>query len=284
MKRKLMVFGKCPTGKNTGKVLLVLMLGLLWRATLAEAALSLYIDGRPFDEKFLGTSPIEEIDLQLYSDNALPWVGYVVVDDYERVWPLGGGMLFDPLTLATAGELGEMQPYEQEGFGRGFRMVTAGAGIEAGVQHQFACVAVGYWYFVSVWDENVGFDAPVDYVGIAAIGPPGPPSWAEADGPYQIGPDETIVLSGWHSFFVSEWHWSIDGVYVGQGDILPISYETFVEDLGLGFGAHDVELRVVRWSELFYDYTTINIIPEPATILLLALGSVLLRRSHHDRP
>ena len=105
MKRKLMVFGKCPTGKNTGKVLLVLMLGLLCRATLAEAALSLYIDGRPFDEKFLGTGPIDEIDLQLHSDNALPWVGYVVVDDYVRDWPPAGGLLFDPLTMASAGEL-----------------------------------------------------------------------------------------------------------------------------------------------------------------------------------
>ena len=67
-------------------------------------------------------------------------------------------------------------------------------------------------------------------------------------------------------------------MYVGEGDILPISYDTLVNDFGLSLGRHQVELQGRADEDVAYDYTTIDIIPEPATVLLLSLGVVFLRR------
>jgi hypothetical protein len=202
------------------------------------------------------------------------------VDDYGWVYEYGS--LREPATLPAAGDLGDTEPYDQEGFGEGYRMVTEGAGIETGIQHEFTFQGdqVGV-YFISLWDEALGFDAPVDYFGIWAAAAP-PPFYADADGPYQVGPGEIVFLSGWHSFWADEWHWSIDGQYIGPGDILPISYDTLVNDFGLSLGTHEVELGVSAWGEepQTYDYTTIDIIPEPATVLLFGLGVVFLRRRH----
>lgn len=260
------------------KPLIVSMLLVLCWAPLTQATLSLYLEGYPADRWFLPWGPGWPLEVQVHSDGTSPWAGYIVVDDYG-VHP-EYAILFDPLTMPAAGDQGHTQPYDEPGFGTGFRMVTDGTGVETGFQHEFTFVAGVWIYFISLWDEALGFDAPVDYVGIyVGADPHGPLFYAEADGPYQIGPGETIVLSGWHSFWVYEWHWSIGGQYIGQGDILPISYDTLVNDFGLSLGTHEVELRVAG-EGVAYDYTTIDIIPEPATVLLFALGVVLLRRTH----
>ena len=56
------------------------------------------------------------------------------------------------------------------------------------------------------------------------------------------------------------------------------SYDMLVSDMGLGLGIHEVKLLISDGSRFDSDITTINIIPEPATILLFTLGAVFLRR------
>ena len=148
------------------KLLIVSMLLVLSWAARAQATLSLYSEGYPLD-RYLGWGPGWRLEIQVHSDGTSPWAGYIVLDDWAR------GILFEPLTLPAAGDRGHTEPYDEEGFGTGFRMVTDGTGIETGFQHEFSFVGDVGICFISVWDEALGFDAPVDYVGIwAAAAPP----------------------------------------------------------------------------------------------------------------
>lgn len=100
---------------------------------------------------------------------------------------------------------------------------------------------------------------------------------AEADGPYVIDVDETVLLDNSSSYSncgIDELRWRIDGQDVGAF----ISYDTLFYDLGLGLGTHEVELRAGGGGVYDYDYTTIEIVPEPTTLLLLGFGAVVLKR------
>jgi hypothetical protein len=85
-------------------------------------------------------------------------------------------------------------------------------------------------------------------------------------------------------FNVNEWglslaYWSINGVDIAFGLTPTISYDTLVNGLGLGLGTYDVTLNLSE-PMIGYDMatTTIEIIPEPASIFLLALASIALLR------
>ncbi len=58
--------------------------------------------------------------------------------------------------------------------------------------------------------------------------------------------------------------WSIAGEYVGDAEMLPVSYDTLVTGLGLSVGVHDVELKATSGAGTDYDYTTLEILSEPA--------------------
>jgi len=131
--------------------------------------------------------------------------------------------------------------------------------------------------------RTLGFDAPVDFLQVLTGVIPEPLFWADVEGPYEVEPDEEILLTGYHSVGATEWLWSIDDQHIGQGAVLRISYDMLVSDIGLGPGVHDVKLQVSDGEYLDSDYTTINIIPEPGTIFLLTLGALFLRRSRHPR-
>ncbi len=95
------------------------------------------------------------------------------------------------------------------------------------------------------------------------------PIYANAGGPYEIGPGEIVILDGSGStidYDVYEMRWSVGGKYVGSGDTLPISYDSLVNDHNLRAGIHEVELYGNLYFEGLgydvnsYDYTPIEIL------------------------
>jgi hypothetical protein len=86
---------------------------------------------------------------------------------------------------------------------------------------------------------------------------------AEADGPYVIGFGESVFLDSSGSYsnwgLLDEFRWRIDGQDVGT----TVSYDALVGELGLSPGTYTVELRAGGGGVYDYDYTTIEIVPEP---------------------
>jgi hypothetical protein len=74
-------------------------------------------------------------------------------------------------------------------------------------------------------------------------------------------------------------YWSVNGTRIAFGLTPTITYDKLVNGLGLTPGTYDLSLDLG-----YYPFgqdiatTTITITPEPATIGLLALGSILLRK------
>ena len=90
---------------------------------------------------------------------------------------------------------------------------------------------------------------------------------------------------GYYSDTINVWgnhnlpYWSINGVDIAFGLTPTISYDTLVNGLGLGLGVYDLTLDLtVPIAGYDTATTTIEIIPEPATLLLLGLGSLALLR------
>lgn len=93
------------------------------------------------------------------------------------------------------------------------------------------------------------------------------------NGPFTIGPHETITLDGSGSNG-SYYDWFIDGNQVGSGITTQVSYDYLVNTFGLTNGIYEVRLDVYG----DWDYSTIEIVPEPMSICLLGIGGLLLRR------
>ncbi|MHC4308420.1 MAG: PEP-CTERM sorting domain-containing protein [Planctomycetota bacterium] len=263
---------------KTWLIISVVLISMGGVASVANATLLLYVDGEPAG-RGVARRIYSSSTISVYSDDTLPWAGYIILDDFVY---MEQGALANPTALPAAGSVGDIEPYTINGMGSGYKVTTDGFGIQPGIQHSADFVSIGPGVsFISLWDDDLGFDAPIDYFSIwHASGPSGDFQTAEADGPYQIGPGETRTLSGRYTLSsdIPEMRWSIGGEYIGDAEMLAVSYDTLVNDIGLGLGVHEVELRVSSSIGIDYDYTTITIIPEPATLLLLALGGVGLLR------
>lgn len=104
---------------------------------------------------------------------------------------------------------------------------------------------------------------------------------ADAGGPYQVDFGETVVFDGSGSYgdpSIDELKWYVDEEYVGLGETVFLSYDTLVNYFGFDLGLHEVKLQATSIYGVDYDLTSIEIIPEPATLLLLGLGGIFLRR------
>jgi hypothetical protein len=260
-----------------GKKLLVSMMPILGSASFARGTLSIRIDGMT-PPKLLYRVPCSGIFFEIHSADVSPWVGFILVEDYYGGYT---GDWMDGFTKPAAGSMADIQPYQRPRLGTGFQMITAGLGVEPGIQHEVIYHPVRGMSCISLWDESLGFDAPVDFLHIYTGAGPVVPFWADAEGPYEVEPDEEILLTGYHSVGATEWLWSIDDQHIGQGAVLCITYDVLVSDIGLDPGIHDVKLQVSNGEYVDSDHTTINIIPEPGTILLLTLGALFLRRNRH---
>jgi hypothetical protein len=155
-------------------------------------------------------------------------------------------------------------------------------GVSPGEWFSFGADTTLSWFPLEVRDLEL-----MQLIGIIIPGPPtGPSTHADAGGSYIIGPGQIIILDGSLSF--SDWPsgpgdvegmvWSINGKSIGIEEMMSVSYDTLITELGLGAGTYEVKLWTVSGGVDDYDYTTITIVPEPTTLLLLGLGAILMRK------
>ena len=94
----------------------------------------------------------------------------------------------------------------------------------------------------------------------------------DAGGPYQIGAGETIILDGngsvIHPADEVEMEWTVNDNPVGQGLETSINYHDLTDNLGLAPGVYDVELTVTGLCSQHSDTTAIEIAEEPNLLIL----------------
>ncbi len=117
---------------------------------------------------------------------------------------------------------------------------------------------------------------------------------ADAGGPYSIAPGQFVLLDSSQSYFADYgWNpaasllspddndmvveWKIDDISVGPN----VSFDYLVNTLGLDYGIHTLRADIDVYGETYQfnetAYSTIAIVPEPATLLLLGVGGLWLR-------
>jgi hypothetical protein len=258
--------------------------------------LSLYTDGSPASE--LMTFGIHEQlpTLGIHSDNTGSWHGYALSSDFT----LSNGQI-DYSKVPTGNT--SITPYNEP---RGYEMITDGFEY-SGVQFtaDMSNEETYYMSLITLWDAASTFDVPVDTLYIWQGGDPGFESGiveADADGPYQVAEGGSVMLDATDSTYTLWFDdgqggyvpstfgvgddslpcWSINYVDIAFGLTPSISYDTLVNGLGLGPGIYNLTLNLVVPMVNFYNpdiaTATIEVIPEPGTFCLLALGSIALLR------
>jgi hypothetical protein len=149
------------------------------------------------------------------------------------------------------------------------------------------------FFTLTAWRDDGWFDVPDDILHIYQGGAPGfYVDWVDCDlgGPYQIHPGESLVLDatntelhqsdGWGDYWTSMLdpstpaYWSIGGVKVAFYAQTELSYEQLINGLNLGPGTYPLTLQIEDFMVNASGATTIQIVPEAGTGIVLLAGMV----------
>jgi hypothetical protein len=185
---------------------------------------------------------------------------------------------------------------------QGANVMVTDFGVTAKQNHLFRVIGFNSQPFQIAgygWATEV-LDASMSRIGVYSD-ELDPAFHADAGGPYTIGQGQSLTLDAGLSYLAKNhgWnpganslvspdsidpaYWKVDGKSVGSF----VSFDTLVNELGLSYGMHTVSLdATAAWMGVFPGYpyllndsavTTLQIIPEPATLVLLGFGAVIIK-------
>ena len=141
---------------------------------------------------------------------------------------------------------------------------------------------------VPTWNDAVASDLHINSYVIEVTPEPATPPVADADGPYSVWVGDPLILNASGSTDsdgqIISYMWDLDNsgsfeTDAGNQPFFVVDYED-VQGLGLAVGGmYDIHLQVTDNIGLTdTDSSSLRVIPEPATLSLLALGGLAMLR------